>query len=44
VKAAMERVGLVGGHVRLPLLPTPSNDLAIIETLLSESSLVTRNS
>ena len=44
VKAAMERVGLVGGHVRLPLLPTPSNDLAIIETLLSESSLVTRDS
>jgi len=40
VKAAMERVGLVGGHVRLPLLPTPSSDLAIIDTLLGESALV----
>lgn len=44
VKAAMERVGLVGGNVRLPLLPTPSNDLAIIETLLSVSASVTRDS
>ena len=41
VKAAMERIGLVGGHVRLPLLPTPSADLAVVESLLSASSLVT---
>jgi 4-hydroxy-2-oxoglutarate aldolase len=40
VKAAMERVGLRGGFVRLPLLPTPSTDLAIIEGLLGESALV----
>ena len=40
VKAAMERVGLSGGHVRLPLLPTPAADIAIIEGLLSESALV----
>jgi 4-hydroxy-2-oxoglutarate aldolase len=40
VKAAMERVGLVGGHVRLPLLPTPPADIAIIAGLLSESALV----
>ena len=38
VKAAMERVGLVGGHVRLPLLPVPSADLAVIEELLRASS------
>ncbi|HEX6314928.1 MAG TPA: dihydrodipicolinate synthase family protein [Gemmatimonadaceae bacterium] len=37
VKAAMDRVGLVGGHVRLPLLPTPAADLTLIDTLLSES-------
>jgi 4-hydroxy-2-oxoglutarate aldolase len=41
VKAAMERIGLIGGHVRLPLLPTPSTDLAVIKELLSESALVT---
>ena len=40
VKAAMERIGLAGGHVRLPLLPTPAADIAIIEGLLSESALV----
>jgi 4-hydroxy-2-oxoglutarate aldolase len=34
VKAAMDRVGLRGGHVRLPLLPTPSADVAVIEGLL----------
>ncbi len=43
VKAAMERVGLSGGHVRLPLLPTPAADLAIIDGLLSESAVVTRD-
>ena len=42
VKAAMERVGLVGGHVRLPLLPTPAADLAMIETLLSEPAVSKR--
>jgi dihydrodipicolinate synthase/N-acetylneuraminate lyase len=42
VKAAMEKVGLAGGHVRLPLLPTPSADLAIIDTLLSEPALSKR--
>lgn len=34
VKAAMDRVGLRGGHVRLPLLPVPSADLPIIDQLL----------
>ena len=43
VKAAMERVGLAGGHVRLPLLPTPASDLAMIDTLLGESAVVTRD-
>lgn len=42
VKAAMERVGLRGGHVRLPLLPTPSADLALIDTLLSEPASLHR--
>jgi dihydrodipicolinate synthase/N-acetylneuraminate lyase len=39
VKAAMDRVGLKGGHVRLPLLPTPSADLAIVDGLLRESAV-----
>jgi 4-hydroxy-2-oxoglutarate aldolase len=43
VKAAMEKVGLAGGHVRLPLLPTPSADLAMIDTLLSEAAMVARD-
>lgn len=34
VKAAMDRVGLRGGIVRLPLLPTPAADVAVIEGLL----------
>ena len=42
VKAAMDRVGLKGGQVRLPLLPTPPADLAMIETLLSEPALANR--
>ena len=37
VKAAMDRIGLVGGHVRLPLLPVPSADLNVIEGLLREA-------
>ena len=44
VKAAMERVGLAGGHVRLPLLPTASADINVIDELLRESVLVTRDS
>jgi len=42
VKAAMDRVGLRGGHVRLPLLPTPSSDLGVIDALLSEPALLNR--
>lgn len=42
VKAAMDRVGLRGGFVRLPLLPAPSADLAVIDTLLNEPALVNR--
>jgi 4-hydroxy-2-oxoglutarate aldolase len=42
VKAAMERVGLVGGPVRLPLLPTPSADLDVIDALLREPALANR--
>ena len=34
VKAALDRVGLRGGYVRLPLLPVPSVDEAVIEGLL----------
>ena len=37
VKAAMDRVGLKGGNVRLPLLPTPAADLTIIDGLVRES-------
>ena len=42
VKAAMERIGLVGGNVRLPLLRTPSADLTVIERLLGEPALARR--
>lgn len=38
VKAAMDRVGLRGGYVRLPLLPVPAGDEAIIEGLLHSSA------
>lgn len=38
VKAAMDQIGLAGGHVRLPLLPTPPADLTIIEQMLSQSA------
>lgn len=34
VKAAMDRVGLRGGHVRLPLLPLGADDLWQVEELL----------
>jgi 4-hydroxy-2-oxoglutarate aldolase len=43
VKAAMERVGLRGGSVRLPLLPTASPDLSLIDELLRDSAMVTRD-
>lgn len=36
VKAAMDRAGLRGGHVRLPLLPTPAIDVAMVEELLKQ--------
>jgi 4-hydroxy-2-oxoglutarate aldolase len=39
VKAAMERVGLRGGPVRLPLLAASPADLADVERLLREASL-----
>ena len=42
VKAAMDRIGLVGGHVRLPLLPTPASDLGVIDELLREPALTNR--
>lgn len=42
VKAALDRVGLNGGHVRLPLLPTPSADLALINELLRASTAYAR--
>ncbi|HWP70071.1 MAG TPA: dihydrodipicolinate synthase family protein [Gemmatimonadaceae bacterium] len=34
VKAAMERIGLVGGSVRLPLLPIAPSDAAMLDGLL----------
>lgn len=40
VKAAMDRVGLRGGHVRLPLLPVPSADATMLEGLLTEGARV----
>lgn len=43
VKAAMERVGLRGGSVRLPLLPVPPADLGVIDELLRESAPVDVN-
>jgi len=44
VKAAMDRVGLSGGHVRLPLLPVTPSDAAQLEELLRPVALVTRDS
>jgi 4-hydroxy-2-oxoglutarate aldolase len=34
VKAAMDRIGLIGGHVRLPLLPLAAADAAQLDGLL----------
>jgi 4-hydroxy-2-oxoglutarate aldolase len=42
VKAAMDRIGLRGGHVRWPLLSVPSADLTVIEELLREPALSNR--
>lgn len=44
VKAAMERVGLRGGNVRLPLLPVAPADLGMIDELMRASAPVTRDS
>jgi len=43
VKAAMERIGLVGGSVRLPLLPIAPSDAAMLDELLKPVA-VTRDS
>ena len=43
VKAAMERIGLVGGSVRLPLLPIAPSDAAMLDELLKPVA-VTRHS
>jgi len=40
VKAAMDRIGLQGGHVRLPLLPLAEPDAAQVEELLREATVV----
>lgn len=37
VKAALDRVGLVGGPVRSPLLPLDARDLARVDALLREA-------
>lgn len=44
VKAAMDRVGLKGGHIRLPLLPIAPSDAAQLEELLRPIAVVTRDS
>ena len=43
VKAAMERIGLRGGHVRLPLLPVSNGDAAQLEDLLKPVALAARD-
>jgi 4-hydroxy-2-oxoglutarate aldolase len=40
VKAAMDRVGLVGGPVRSPLLPLDDGQRASVDELLSLAELV----
>jgi 4-hydroxy-2-oxoglutarate aldolase len=42
VKAAMEKVGLRGGHVRLPLLPIAPTDAAQLDELLKPVAVLTR--
>lgn len=39
VKAAMTRVGLRGGYVRLPLLPLSAHDVAHVDGLLRDASV-----
>jgi dihydrodipicolinate synthase/N-acetylneuraminate lyase len=43
VKAAMERIGLRGGHVRLPLLPVSNGDAAQLDELLKPVALGARD-
>ncbi|MEP7382597.1 MAG: dihydrodipicolinate synthase family protein [Gemmatimonadota bacterium] len=40
VKVAMQRVGLVGGPVRMPLMDSSPSDIAQIDEILREASLV----
>jgi hypothetical protein len=39
----MERIGLRGGHVRLPLLPVSSGDAALLDELLKPVALAARD-
>jgi 4-hydroxy-2-oxoglutarate aldolase len=43
VKAAMERIGLRGGHVRLPLLPVSNGDAAQLDEVLKPVALGARD-
>lgn len=43
VKAAMERIGLRGGHVRLPLLPVSNGDAGQLDDLLKPVALAARD-
>jgi 4-hydroxy-2-oxoglutarate aldolase len=43
VKAAMDRIGLRGGHVRLPLLPVSNGDAAQLDDLLKPVALAVRD-
>jgi 4-hydroxy-2-oxoglutarate aldolase len=43
VKAAMDRIGLRGGHVRLPLLPVSNGDAAQLDDLLKPMALSARD-
>ena len=43
VKAAMERIGLRGGHVRLPLLPVSNGDASQLDDLLKPVALAARD-
>jgi 4-hydroxy-2-oxoglutarate aldolase len=41
VKAAMDRVGLIGGPVRSPLLPLDEQRMAVVAELLRSAELAT---
>ena len=43
VKAAMDRLGMSGGKVRLPLLPLPANDAAQLDDFQRPSALAARD-